>query len=347
MSSMFELNFENEKKNIPSRTENQKDDRFWRPDVKKTPDGRYMAQIRILPQGIEGIREKKPVFVEQHTHMYRDEAHKVSLFAKCRKTLGRNEHCPICEASWAMYNTKQPAMQEKARHIRASITYIANVLIVDDDVHPENNGKVMLWRMTQKNYETLIAPLNEDTKAENRFKKTQRFVPWSPINGCNFNVIVTIGKNGFPDYSESCWDSNGLTNLADDDAGIEAILANCYQLDEFLGDIPSEEELARRYQEFCDTVSSREQSAILGASVNGNVNMENVHMAGDPVGQRNEAPAAPAAPEPAANKFDMSDGASVAAFMQSQTKTVSPAPKQAPAAAPQVQGTDEDDDLPF
>ena len=82
--------------------------------------------------------------------------------------------CPICEANWAIWNQakeiKNEALAEKARSRQAQISYIANVLVVQDLTRPEFNGQVKLWEHTRRINGWLIEPMQppKDVKEEER-----------------------------------------------------------------------------------------------------------------------------------------------------------------------------------
>ena len=206
------------------------DDRFWKPNIKNEKK-EYQAKIRLLPRGIEGVKNKLHPTIEQHVHYIKEPQHGLYLTVKCRKSLGKHENCPICEANWAMFNTKVEPLVKKAKSRRNMISHIGNILIREDLNHPEFNGTVKLWDHTNNINRMLLAPLNnqEDESGGGGFKKKQeKFNPYSPMNGRDFITIVTENpENGFPNYNGSFWDEDGLTDLAPTKDEIMAVLDQC------------------------------------------------------------------------------------------------------------------------
>jgi hypothetical protein len=257
----------------------EKDARLFSPNINNA-DKEYQAKVRQLPQGLDGLKNKLPVSVEQHTHFIKEPAHKLYLTVKCRKTLGPKEHCPICDANWKIYNAAKDVndkpMMDKAKSRMAKVSHIGNFLIRDDINTPENNGRVMLWRHTSRMQKTLLEPtLAEGAGEEKRgFKKAkERFVPYSPVNGKDFFVIVTENpENQFPSYDGSYWDEDGLSNLAESEDKMMSYLEQCHDLREFIDDVESAEELTRKYMEF-------------------NAKLEERMQGGGPSGYTNNAPA--------------------------------------------------------
>lgn len=244
----------------------EKDSRLFTPNI-NNPDKEYQAKIRQLPQGLDGLKNKLPVSVEQHTHFIKEPEHKLYLTVKCRKTLGPKEYCPICDANWKVYNAAKDVndkpMMDKAKSRMAKVSHIGNFLVRDDINTPENNGRVMLWRHTSRMQKTLLEPtLTESSGEEKRgFKKAkERFVPYSPVNGKDFFVIVTENpENQFPSYDGSYWDEEGLSNLADNEGEMMGHLEQCHDLREFVDDVESSDELARKYAEFNAKLEERMQ----------------------------------------------------------------------------------------
>jgi len=246
------------------KAKKEKDARMFSPNI-NNPEKEYQARVRQLPQGLNGLKNKLPVSVEQHTHFIKEPQHKLYLTVKCRKTLGENEYCPICDATWKMFNAGKDAgdkaLMDKAKSRLAKVSHIGNFLVRDDINNPENNGQVKLWRHTGRMHKQLLEPTrSEDDGQEKRgFKKAkERFTPYSPIDGKDFYVIVTENpENQFPTYDGSYWDEEGLSNLAKTEDEMMGILEKCHDLSEFINDVESVEELQRKYTEFNNKLEER------------------------------------------------------------------------------------------
>ena len=314
----------------------QKDVRFWKPTI-KNKDKEYQAQIRPLPRGVEGIKNKLHPSVPLQTHHLKSLKHKVFLTIKCPKTLGENEYCPICEAAWAIYNAgkerNDKLMMKEGTSRLSTESHLMNIFVRNDITQPANTGLVKIWEHTKKQNTVLFAPTKDVVTDPNKksLKKVEKFYPYSPKAGRDYVVIVTENpENEMASYESSEWDSEGLTDLAGTNDEIMAILDKCYDLNEFISNIPSAEVLAQKYTEFCTRVEEKERLAILngkGGSTTGSGHVGNSTPAGKPASTGNAG--------------DFFKGG----------KTNDEAPKEAPKEAPSA-SSDEDvmvdeEELPF
>lgn len=324
------------------------DPRFWKPRLSNTVT-RYDAKVRPLTQGMAGIQDPSmPWAIEQKVHYIKEPQHRLFLTVKCRETLG--EKCPICEAIWATYNAILPKSgKEEAKKILKrlpSTGYIGNVLIVDDLNNPELNGEVKMWDHSNAMHKTLDDPMQEPKEVETDvgFKKPEEkeiFTPYSPEDGRNYVVVVEKNTDNPAiqvTYKNSFWDDAGNTPIAEDEEGIMAILDRCYDLNEFLTDVPTADELIKMYNAFnakvADAITGGGAPAVGDAQVPdasaGNANVakgdSKAYFGEDGKGGKDEksAPAETKAPTEAKTETAVADA---------------PAGSTAPA--------EEDDDLPF
>jgi hypothetical protein len=162
-----------------SSKDSYKDDRLWKPGIDKAGNG--YAVIRFLPE-IEG--EDTP-FVAVYSHAFKGKGG--WLFENCLTTLG--EKCPICQANTELWNSGIEDDKNIARNRKRKLTYISNILVVEDPANPENKGKVFLYQYGTKIFqkiqglahpeyqdEVAVDPFNfwtgaEDKKLEELWKK--------------------------------------------------------------------------------------------------------------------------------------------------------------------------------
>ncbi len=195
------------------------DDRFWKPELDSAGNGK--AVIRILPS----IREGELPWAEQWSYALKGPGGwyiETSL-----RTINKPD--PMAEyiaSRWKQAITEadkqalRSAGLSKARH-----QYIANILVVNDPAHPENNGKVFLWRFGQKIFEMITDKAKPDA-----FDETQgniNVTDWDA--GCNFRLIVYT-QDKFPRYDKSQFEAQ--TSIGDD-SSIVAIADKMYDLGEF------------------------------------------------------------------------------------------------------------------
>jgi len=256
----------------------RKDDvRFWKPTI-NNPQKEYQAKVRMLPRGMDGLINKIPVSVAQHVHFIKEPESGLYLTVKCRKTLGDHEKCPICEYNWNMWHTGVEHLKEIALKRKANVSYISNFYIRQDLTTPTFDGSVRLWEHTAKTNEMLMAPTKVTAGATPGFKKkSDKFTPYSPKNGRDLIVLMQENpKNQFPTYEGSFWDEDGLTDLAGSNEEMMAILENCYDLSEFIEDVPTSEDLATRYSEFCQALEEK-----TNGKIRADIGTTKVHMPGE------------------------------------------------------------------
>lgn len=266
----------------PASNTREKDDRFWKPSLTKDRK-EYQACVRPLPRGIVGLQNKLSPTIEQHTHYIKERVGTkadgtpiyMNLTVKCRKTLGKGEKCPICEANWAAYNlatqTNNKALKDQAYNRRNIVSHVGNFFIREDLTQPQNTGSVRLWDHTDKMNNVLIDPTRPEeandtnaAQAKGFKKKKERFTPYSPIGGRDFYVIVTENpSNGITDYGGSYWDENGLSDLAPSKDEIMAILEQCHDLSEFVQNVQSAEDLGRLYADFLAKVAEKTNTQVI------------------------------------------------------------------------------------
>jgi len=263
------------------------DTRFYRPRLLKKGDnyiGSYQTMIRPLPQ--KGwIQDKSlPFSQEQHMHYIKEKDTGLFLYIKCRKTLGPNEKCPICDANWAVWrkakDSKDKSMEEIAKDRIAKKTAICNILICADLNNPDLNGEVKLWEHTLPINAKLLAPLRAgDTsndagepeikgfKKKETQEKVEFFIPFHPTQGRNRILIIEPPSDNHKivSYNQSYWDEensvlgwypkNGdaqtdemIVPATTDE--IMAVLEKAMPLKEFIDDVPSVEEMILKLNEY-------------------------------------------------------------------------------------------------
>jgi antitoxin component HigA of HigAB toxin-antitoxin module len=322
------------------------DPRFWKPSIKNNTKS-YEAKIRLVPQGDAFLSNPLiPWAVEQHTHWIKEKEHGLTLVTKCRKTLGSQEKCPICEYNWNMYNAAKKRndqlIMDKMTDRKSRISYIGNILVLEDLNHPELNGTVKLWEHTKninnmlmEHFPGRINKAKEGPPQEtNSFKKAkivENFVPWDVVQGKNYFVIVGEDDKKMATYSESYWDEDGLSPLALTRAEILEILSKTHNLKEFVEDVPSVEELSRRFEQFNDKLND-----LSGASSSGAVSQASLQSHQDAAVSKG-------------NASELLAAAVKSTPVTTPVPTQQPAPTQPSFTQQPVVETDDsdDDDLPF
>jgi hypothetical protein len=165
------------------------DDRFWRLEGDKAGNG--TSTIRFLPR-VEG--DELP-WVRIFSHGFQGPTGKWYI-ENSLTTLGEND--PVGELNTTLWNSGSEANKEIARKQKRRLSFTANILIVSDPKHPENEGKVFLWKFGKKIFDKIMdkaRPTFEDEKPVNVFDF------WE---GANFKLRMRK-KDGYANYDESAF----------------------------------------------------------------------------------------------------------------------------------------------
>lgn len=245
------------------RKSTKKDPAIWLLPNIKNATKTYDAMVRLMPRGVDGLKNKMHPTVPHAVHYVKDPELNLFITIPCRKTLGASEICPYCQKQRTMFfnakNNGDADGQKKWDKRQANTTHIGNFLIRQDLVNPANNGKVKLWEHTNAINNKLFEPTKPEDKTKQGLKKVQRFNPYSPINGRDFLVIVRQSTKNpeWPDYSESTWDETA-SDLAPSRDEIIALLDQTHDLQRFLDEVPSIEQINEMMFEYDERVSKAE-----------------------------------------------------------------------------------------
>ena len=207
-----------EKVNTPQQSNNSNnDDRFWRPELDKSGNG--FAVIRFLPES-EG--EELP-WVRIFNHGFQGPTGKWYI-ENSLTTL--NEKDPVAEYNSVLWNSGTEANKDIARKQKRRLSYIANVLVVSDPKHPENEGQIKLFKFGKKIFDKIMDVMKP------QFEDESPINPFDPWAGTNFKLKIRKVE-GFTNYDKSEFDS--VSPLFEgDDAKIEALWKTQYKLQDFL-----------------------------------------------------------------------------------------------------------------
>ncbi len=218
--------------NPSSETKSYTDDRFWKLEGDKAGNG--TATIRFLPR-VEG--DELP-WVRIFSHGFQGPTGKWYI-ENSLTTLGEQD--PVSELNTTLWNSGVEANKKIAQNQKRRLSYVANVLIVSDPKHPENEGKVFLFKFGKKIFDKIMdkaRPTFEDEKPVNVFDF------WE---GANFKLRMRK-KDGFTNYDESAFMEPSAIG---DDETIVGIANKQYKLVEFLDrkNFKSYDELKRKLDE--------------------------------------------------------------------------------------------------
>ena len=196
-----------------------KDDRLWKPELDKSGNG--YAVLRFLPS-CEG--EDLP-WAKLWSHAFQGPTGQWYI-ENSRTTIGSGDigKDPVSEHNTALWNTGIESDKEIARKQKRKLQYYSNVYVVSDAKHPENEGKVFLFRYGKKIFDKIMEsmqPAFPDDVAVN---------PFDFWEGANFKLKIRK-VDGYWNYDKSEFDSP--TAIFEAENNIESTWKKQYPLDEF------------------------------------------------------------------------------------------------------------------
>ena len=214
--------------------ESYKDDRFWRPELDKAQNG--FAVIRFLPP-VEG--EEVP-WVRVFNHGFKGPGG--WFIENCPTTVGKK--CPICEANSELWNSGNDSSKTLASARKRKLTYIANILVVQDPKHPENEGKIFLFKFGKKIFDKIMEKLQPESNEYDPVEPLNVFDFWQ---GANFKLRVR-SVAGYVNYDKSEFDSPSAL-LGGDDEKLENLWKKQHSLKAFTdpAEFKSYEELKAKF----------------------------------------------------------------------------------------------------
>ena len=191
------------------------DDRFWKPEMDKTGNG--YAVIRFLPS-IEG--EDLP-WQRIWSHAFQDKGG--WFIENSLTTLSQKD--PVSEENTRLWNTGLDSDKEIARKRKRKLSYHANILVVSDPKHPENEGQVKLYKFGKKIFDKIteaMQPAFEDESPIN---------PFDFWKGANFKLKIRK-VDGYWNYDKSEFES--VSAIAESDDKIKEIWSKQHALKAFV-----------------------------------------------------------------------------------------------------------------
>ena len=191
------------------------DDRFWKPELDKTGNG--YAVIRFLP-AVQG--EDLP-WQRVWSHAFQGPGG--WYIENSLTTL--NQKDPVSEENTRLWNTGVDSDKEIARKRKRKLSYYSNILVVSDPKHPENEGKVFLYKFGKKIFDKIteaMQPAFEDEAAIN---------PFDFWKGANFKLKIRK-VDGYWNYDKS--EFEGVSAVAENDDKIKSIWSTQHALKPFL-----------------------------------------------------------------------------------------------------------------
>ena len=192
------------------------DERFWKPELDKSGNG--YAVIRFLPAP-DG--EDMP-WAKVWSHAFKGPGGQWYI-ENSLTTIGKDD--PVGEINRELWNSGRDSDKEIARAQKRKLSYYSNIYVVQDPAHPENEGRVFLYKFGKKIFDKLIEAMQP------------AFADESPIDPFNFwkgaDFKLKIRKvDGYWNYDKSEFAGAGTLGQFDDDK-LESIWKEGYSLAEF------------------------------------------------------------------------------------------------------------------
>jgi len=191
------------------------DDRFWKPELDKTGNG--YAVIRFLPAA---NGEEMP-WQRVWSHAFQD---KGGWYIENSLTT-LNQKDPVSEENTRLWNTGVDSDKEIARKRKRKLSYYSNIYVVSDPKHPENEGKVFLFKFGKKIFDKIteaMQPAFEDETPIN---------PFDFWKGANFKLKIRK-VDGYWNYDKS--EFEGVSQIKNSDDEIKAIWEKQHTLKPFV-----------------------------------------------------------------------------------------------------------------
>lgn len=208
------------------------DERFWQPEVDKAGNG--YAIVRLLDAPAADGEDGLP-WVQIFNHGFQGGGG--WYIENCPTTTGGK--CPACEHNNKLWNSGIEANKDIVRKQKRRLTYISNILVVQDKNRPENEGKVFLWKYGKKIFDKIqekLTPQFEDETAVN---------PFDFWKGANLKIKIR-NVEGYRNYDKSEFEESAPVFPTDKE--IEALWKNAHSLKQFVasGEFKSYDDLTDR-----------------------------------------------------------------------------------------------------
>ena len=194
------------------------DGRFWKLEGDKAGNG--SATIRFLPR-IDGDEFELP-WVKIFSHGFQGPTGKWYI-ENSLSTLGKDDPCG--ELNTKLWNSGTETDKEIARKQKRRLNYYANILVVSDPKHPENEGKVFIFRFGKKIFDKIM------DKAKPTFEDESPVNVFDLWEGANLKLRMRKVA-GYTNYDESAF--MDVSPVTENDDKLVRVVNSRHNLQEFL-----------------------------------------------------------------------------------------------------------------
>ena len=158
---------------------------FFKPNPKNY-GGKYNAVIRFIPN----VRNLEKSIIDVYTcYLKRNERDKFGKFINKKQ----GGPCPITEMFFKLREHPNPFAKEKSKMFSSSRNFYSLIRVIKDDQHPENEGRILVWRYGVKVWDKIN---NEENPLIGKSVS-----PFNAVEGRVFSVQTKIVSN-FPNYDD-------------------------------------------------------------------------------------------------------------------------------------------------
>lgn len=197
---------------------NDGEDNYWKCELDKSYNG--YAVIRFLPAPAMDGDDSLP-WIKYYDHGFQGNG---GWFIE-KSLTSINLADPVSEYNSELWNSGIEANKDLARKQKRRLHYVANIYVVKDPRHPENEGRVMLFRFGKKIFEKITQAMNP------QFEDDVAIDPFDLWSGANFKLKIRR-VDGYQNYDLSEFESSAP--LFDDDAKLEEVWNKEHSLKELL-----------------------------------------------------------------------------------------------------------------
>jgi len=187
------------------------DERLWKPELDKTGNG--YAVIRFLPSP-DG--EDIP-WAKLYSHAFQGPGG--WYIENSLTTTGGKD--PVSDYNRELWNSGNEADKDTVRKQKRKLSYYSNIYVVKDQVNPQNEGKVFLFKYGKKIFDKVMESMQPEFEDETPIN------PFDFWQGANFKLKI-VKKDGYWNYDKSEFDK--VSPLLEDDDALEALWKKQYSL---------------------------------------------------------------------------------------------------------------------
>ena len=187
------------------------DERLWKPELDKTGNG--YAVIRFLPSP-DG--EDVP-WAKLYSHAFQGPGG--WYIENSLTTTGGKD--PVSDYNRELWNSGNEADKDTVRKQKRKLSYYSNIYVVKDQVNPQNEGKVFLFKYGKKIFDKVMEAMQPEFEDETPIN------PFDFWQGANFKLKI-VKKDGYWNYDKSEFEAP--SPLLEDDDALEALWKKQYSL---------------------------------------------------------------------------------------------------------------------